>query len=111
METIQSITKIQTKLQTGKFAPQEAVEARVCLAGYYAWTSEQLESILIRKPATWSKLRENCKSDKQADREYEKTDDGVNEIGLSMRLKRYEKMMSALKTVIDTSNTMFRHTE
>jgi len=107
----QSISSIQEQLKTGKFSPTQAVEARIVLAGYYAWTSEQLEDILIRKPATWSKIREGCKSDKQADRLYEETQDGINEIGLSMRLKRYEKMMSALKTIIDANNTMFRHTE
>ena len=111
MEQVPTITNIQTKLSTGKFSPMEAVEARSVIVGYYAFVSEQLEDILIRKPSTWSKIRETCKSDKQADREFEKTEDGVNEIGLSMRLKRYEKMLSVLKTIIDTNNTMFRHAE
>lgn len=111
MEQVPTITNIQTKLSTGKFSPTEAVEARSVIVGYYAFVSEQLEDILIRKPSVWSKIRETCKSDKQADREFEKTEDGVNEIGLSMRLKRYEKMLSVLKTIIDTNNTMFRHTE
>lgn len=109
MSDIQSITNIQTTLSTGRFSPMEAVSARSVLAGYYAFYSEQLEDILVRKPNVWSKLREGCKSDKQADREYEKTDDGINEIGLTMRLKRFEKMMSALKTIIDTANTQWQH--
>lgn len=105
----QTIANIQTTLQSGKFAPTEAVEARLVIAGYYAFASEQLEDILIRKPATWAKIRETCTSDKQADREFEKTQDGINEIGLSLRLKRYEKMLSVLKTVVDTANTQWQH--
>ncbi len=113
MENIQSITNIQEQLATGKFSPMEAVEARSVIVGYYAFYSEQLEDILIRKPKAWDRIRnqEGVKSDKQADRLYEMTDDGVNEIGLSMRLKRFEKMLSVLKTIVDTNNTMFRHTE
>jgi len=109
----ETITNIQTKLSTGKFSAMEAVEARSVLVGYYAFYSEQLEDILIRKPKVWDSIRNQTgvKSDKQADRLYEMTDDGVNEIGLSMRLKRFEKMLSVLKTIIDVNNTMFRHTE
>ena len=107
------LTQLQQTLMVGKILPQEAVHYRLVLSGYYSFYSEQLEGILTRKPKTWMAIRskEGCKSDKQADREYELCDDGINEIGLSMRLKRLEKQMSALKTIVDTSNTMFRHTE
>lgn len=109
MET--KLQEIQQNLMVGQILPVEAVQYRVVLSGYYSFYSEQLEAILTRKPKTWMYLRnkEGCKSDKQADRDYEQTEDGINEIGLSMRLKRLEKQMSALKTIIDTANVQYQH--
>lgn len=95
----------------GQIMPSEAVQDLSVVVGYYSFYSEQLEAILLRKPKTWMFLRskEGCKSDKQADREYEKTDDGINELGLSMRMKRMEKQMSVLRAIINTANVQYVH--
>jgi hypothetical protein len=81
------------------------------LSGLYSFYSQNLEDILMRKPATWQMIRLKHKSDKQAELEWSATEDGKNEIGLSMRLKRCEKMMSSLKSVIDIANTDYHHTK
>lgn len=109
METIESINQIQRQLQTGKFSPTEALTARTVIVGYYSFYSEQLEDIKMRKPATWLEMRKEHKSDKATDRAYELTDDGINEIGLEMRLKRMDKQLSVLKSIIDTANTQWQH--
>jgi hypothetical protein len=99
--------EIAQTMQDRKIYPEEAVEMRTQLAGLYSFYSQNLEDILMRKPNTWVLIREKHKSDKQADLEYSTTDDGKNEIGLAMRLKRIEKMMSALKSIIDNATTDF----
>lgn len=94
---------------TGRILPTTAVTDRAVLSGYYSFYSQQLEEILMRKPNMWLYLRKSHKSDKATDRAYEMTEDGLNELGLTMRMKRLEKMMSALKTIIDTANVQWQH--
>ena len=101
--------EISLALRSRKISAPEAVDMRTQLAGLYAFYSEQLEEILMRKPATWSEMRKFQKSDTATDRIWEATQDGLNEIGLEMRLKRIEKMLSSLKTIIDTANTGWNH--
>lgn len=70
-------------------------------AGYYARLSEQLEEILSRRPQVWQKLREGTKSDKAADRAYEGTESGIEEMKLRLRLKSLEKQMSASRSMLE----------
>ena len=109
MEQAPSITTIEKSLMVGQISPSGAVQDRAVLAGYYSFYSQQLEDILMRKPKLWLHLRQQHKSDKATDRAYELTEDGLNELGLTMRMKRLEKMMSALKTIIDTANVQYQH--
>lgn len=101
--------QIAQQMQDTKIYPAEAVEMRTQLAGLYAFYSQTLEDILMRKPNIWAVIRKSHKSDKQADLEWSGTEEGKNEIGLAMRLKRIEKMMSALKSIIDTGNTEYHY--
>jgi hypothetical protein len=96
-------------MQDTKIYPAQAVEMRVKLSGLYSFYSQSLEDILMRKPNTWIKIREKHKSDKQTDLEYSTTPDGQNEIGLTMRLKRIEKMLSSLRSIIETANTEYNY--
>lgn len=107
MET--KLTEIQQRLMEGQILPQGAVQDLAVVVGYYSFYSEQLEAILLRKPKTWLFLRKDQKSDKATDRAYELTDDGINEMGLSMRMKRMEKQMSVLRAIINTANVQYVH--
>lgn len=104
MATDKIIEEAQNLLVGGHCLPDQAVEFRTKLAGLYSFYSTIYQEIQSRKPKTWLKLRENCKSDTQADRQYEMTEDGVNEIGLKLKIKVVEKLMSAFKTIIDVAN-------
>ena len=75
--------------------PREIAEERYELAAEYGRMSTLLEAILERKAPMWQAMREKTESDKSADRAYEATQDGINEMKLRMALKRLEKMMSA----------------
>lgn len=101
--------EIAQTMQDTKIYPAQAVEYRTQLAGLYAFYSQSLEDILMTKPATWASIRLKHKSDKQADLEWSATEDGKNEIGLAMRLKRISMMMSALKSIVDTGNTEYQY--
>lgn len=96
------IERIQNGLKDELYSnnPVQAANDRAILAGEYSWIMGQLESILQRKPAIWTKLKETAKSDTSAERMWEATSDGLNEMGLRLRAKGIEKMMTALNTLI-----------
>jgi hypothetical protein len=97
--TIEGIAQI---MRIGKgMAPEESAKMRVYLAGEYAYLSSCLENILAAKPDMWILIRENKKSDSQADAEWNRTKEGRNEMIMKLRLKRIEKMMSALRTYLE----------
>lgn len=85
-------------MMEGGLTPRELADFKIVLAGEYSFLSSQLEKILTRKPAIWNEMRKNHQSDKATEREYEATEDGINEMGLRMRLKSVEKLLSALSS-------------
>lgn len=99
--SMDTIKKIQTELQMGSIPPHQCAEYRAILSGYYSFYAGRLEEILLRKPAVWQQLRKDQKSDKATDNVYAATQDGMNEMGLRLRLKSLEKMMGGLKALQD----------
>jgi len=98
-----SLTEIIEKLRNETHTPGELTEYHLWLSGEYAFWAGQLEEILKRKPQVWLSIRkqEEVKSDSRADKEYEKTEDGQNEIILKFRLKTMTKLMSAIRTRLE----------
>jgi len=45
-------------------------------------------------------IRKDCKSDKSADRQWDATEMGITEMSCRLRLKRIEKVISALSSLI-----------
>ena len=92
------ITKTQDMLRTGQYTsnPHLAAEDKAKLSGEYSFWTGILEDILTKKPATWNGMRGNHKSDKACDKEWEATEDGINETVVRLKLKRLEKMIQAL---------------
>lgn len=81
--------------------PHEYAERRVQITGEYSRASEQLETILLQKAELWLKIRERVKSDNQADKEWDRTPLGIEELVLRMKMKRYEKQLSSLRTMLE----------
>ena len=100
--TEDNIKRIRDGLRAGLYAnnPQSSADDQAILAGEYGWIMAQLEDILTRKGPVWSEIRRGMKSDTATDRAYDATVDGMNEQGLRLRAKSIEKMMSALKSLI-----------
>lgn len=93
----------------GQIPPNDLAEWRGILAGEYSFAAGSLEDVLKQRPFIWNKLRESVKSDKAADRAWEQTEEGVNEMGLRLRMKAIEKLMSALKGLQDLAEGQARN--
>ena len=83
-------------------SPSELSKTRVWLAGRYAYLNGLVTEILKKKPFVWDKIRnsEGVGSDTQADRKWQMTEDGQNEIQYLRELKSCEKLMSAISSRI-----------
>ena len=97
-----NINRISKNLIDGTYSnnPAACAEDKAILSGEYAWICGQMESILQRKPAIWNTMRKNVKSDTACENAWEMTSDGLNEMGLRMRLKSCEKMMQGLGSLL-----------
>lgn len=95
-----TLESIQERLTLGSVTSQEASNMRVILSGTYAQLSTKLEAILAQRPKVWLEMRKLCKSDKATDRQWEGSEMGLEEMSLHMKLKRIEKMMSSLSSLL-----------
>jgi hypothetical protein len=89
--------------------PREYQEDKDQFTAMYARASEELEEVLARKPAVWMQLREQSKSAAEADIKWSATEDGIQEMRLKLRLKRYEKEISAASTALRVLDTEARN--
>ena len=101
---LDNITRIAKNLINGTYPnnPVMCADDRAILSGEYAFICGQLEIILSRKPVIWNNMRSDptIKSDTACERKYQQTEDGVNEMGLKLRLKSCEKMMNGLSGLL-----------
>lgn len=88
--------------------PHEASAMKEVLTGEYTRLSEQLEAILERKPAKWMEYRASSKSAKDADRAWEASADGIEEMKLKMAMERVEKTISSLNSIMRTAEVESR---
>ncbi len=77
-------------------------EERVNLAGEYARLTEILGDILSVKAVRWAMYRVDpeCKSDKAAERKWEATPEGIEEMKIKLKLKALEKQIAAAGTLL-----------
>lgn len=99
---MENVQRVSLSLRNGEYTtnPHGCAHDLAILAGEYAFIMGELEQILQRKPAIWSEMRKNFKSDTACERSWQATMDGMKEAGLRLRSKSVEKMMSALKSLI-----------
>ena len=101
-------------MRKGEPIPVDSLDLMlVRCAGEYAYYASMLETVLVEKPTKWSEMRgkEGIKSDTQADRLWEASEDGRNEIGLRLRMKAIEKMLSALRSMAETARRELLNTK
>lgn len=94
---MRELKQIQESLINDAPSPGELADLRLELSGQYSYYSGVLESILITKPKIWMDLRKDNKSDTATERAWEATEDGIKEMRCRLRMKRIEKMLSAIR--------------
>lgn len=77
-------------------------EERVRLANEYAGLSDELADILTVKATRWATFRADpeCKSDTAAEKKWDATTEGLREMRLRLKMKAWEKQMSAQSTML-----------
>jgi hypothetical protein len=96
------LKEVQEKLRDGslKMNPVECAHLRSQLSGEYSFLMAMLEDILMKKPHEWNSMRPNFKSDTACEQNWKGTPLGLEEEGLRMRVKRCERLMSGLSSLI-----------
>ena len=96
------LEEVQEALRDGSLlnAPHLAAEYRSKLSGEYSYLMGMLEQLKADKPIVWLEMRKEYKSDTATDRAYEGTTSGRDEIVLRGRIKRIEKLLSGLSTIV-----------
>lgn len=97
---ILTLEQIETEMHTAT-SPGRLAELRVLLSAKYARAVNAYEEVLLAKPMIWNEMRKNHKSDTATEREWEATKEGIEERHWKFQIKKIEKMMSAIKTLID----------
>ena len=60
-------------------SPRQIADRLLDLSAEFSSYTDRLEKILMEKPTVWMKIREGCKSDTQAEREWQNTEMGKDE--------------------------------
>ena len=92
--------QIQERLVQGGVSPRECAEFKVVLSGWYSTWAGELETILALKPQVWMEMRKEAKSDKATDMLWDASEMGLKERKLRFDMKRAEKMVSALSSLL-----------
>ena len=84
--------------------PHKLAEERLELSALYQTLSDEYADILRFKPAKWILIRQNVKSDMQAEREWQRSAEGNREQIIKIQLKALEKKMSGIRSYLDVLN-------
>ena len=79
------------------------------LSAEYSSYTDRLEKILMEKPRIWQEMRKEVNSDKQADRAWDGSELGLDEMKFRLRLKAIEKKLSAARTMLEVYGTEARN--
>jgi len=97
--------KITEHMDSGEqISPRDLARYRNFLAAQFSFYTEELLELEKRYPIVWNEIRKDVKSDTAAERLYDATEQGLKRSELRARLKKLEKLMSALKTTLEVMN-------
>lgn len=85
----------------GEINEDKLAVVRIEMAADYSYWSGLLENSLEEKYKVWEEFRKDKTSDTQAERAWQKTEQGRIEVTARIRLKNLEKAMSVIKSRID----------
>jgi len=87
----------------GQNSPRDLCGIKTSLALLYAEYSGILENCLIEKAEKWEDFRKDATSDTQAERKWERTEEGMGETVTKLRMKKIEKLLSAVSSKIQVA--------
>jgi len=90
--------QVALRSETLNVTPDILARWRRRLAAEYAFYTEQMKAVMIKKQEKWTEIRQrdDIKSDTQADMRWAQTPEGRAEIEYKWELKKLEKLISAL---------------
>lgn len=103
--TLEKIEKEMASVTT----PGRLAELRVLLSAKYAAATNNYEAVLLLKPPVWNSLRESVKSDTRAERMWEETELGQQERHWKFQIRKIDRMMSSIKTMIEVRTNESRN--
>ena len=95
-----TINDIREKLKVGQNNPHDLADYRAYLSAEYSFIQDRLAEIYARRAPLWMEMRKETQSDRAADRMWEASQDGVNEVALRHKAKGIEKLISACSSLI-----------
>lgn len=96
------IETVQNALRDGSLLnnPHLCAQYRSQLSGEYSYLVGLLDEMKTMKPLVWLEMRKEHKSDSATNKAYEATEDGIKEVQIKNKLKRCEKLMQGLNSII-----------
>lgn len=89
--------------------PNYLAEMRTHLSGYYSWMSGEKCELEIKKNRYFRDNRERFKSDKACEAEWLASTEGELYTRMSYSLKGLEKLISSLRTQVETAQNEWNH--
>lgn len=95
-----TLEQIEKEMATAP-TPGRLADLRVILSAKYAQATNEYEAVLLEKPKIWNAMRPDFKSDTACERAWEATELGQAERHWKFAIRKIERMMSAIKTLIE----------
>jgi hypothetical protein len=89
--------------------PNYLADMRTHLSGYYSWMSGEKCELEIKKNRYFRDNRERFKSDKACEAEWLATEEGELYTRMSYSLKGLEKLISSLRTQVETAQNEWKY--
>ena len=103
------IKEIEQELRIGQINPHRLAEIRSQLSAEYSYMAGILEEILATKAVKWLTMRQDQKSDKSTDLHWDALPEGIQEMRCRMELKRCEKLIGGIKSLLDVAEGQARN--
>lgn len=104
----EKIRTIERELVTNKnIHPNLLAEYRTIISGYYSWMSGEKAELEVARNFWFKENRQFYKSDKACEAEWLGKEDGALYVRMAYALKGLEKLISSLRTQIETATTEY----
>jgi|SRR6185437_6394426 len=104
-----TLHEVTAELLQSNIPPGKLSEHRLWLSAHYSYLAQKMEEVLIHKPTKWMDIRKHAQSDKQADMEWEQTEEGQIEFKCKWQMKATDKLLSGINSRLRTMENEARN--